>query len=307
MATDFKGKSIVSIKELTKEEILHILDVAKSLDENPQPTLLKGKILATLFFEPSTRTRLSFESAMYRLGGSVLGFADSSVSSVSKGETVADTAKIISNYCDIIAVRHPVPGTAKIFSQYAIVPVINAGDGPNQHPTQTLLDLYTIKKAKGKLEDLTIGFLGDLKYGRTVHSLTHAMMHFGAKFYYISPKSLSMPEEHLKELDGAGIEYHETEDFYGTLKHLDILYDTRIQKERFLDPMEYEKHKGVYVVDKKIIPYAKKDLKILHPLPRVDELSPELDDTEYAIYFQQAKNGIPVREALLALALGAIK
>ena len=307
MATDFKGKSIVSIKELTKEEILHILDVAKSLDENPQPTLLKGKILATLFFEPSTRTRLSFESAMYRLGGGVIGFADSSVSSVSKGETVADTAKIISNYCDIIAVRHPVPGTAKIFSQHASVPVINAGDGPNQHPTQTLLDLYTIKKAKGKLEDLTIGFLGDLKYGRTVHSLTHAMMHFGAKFYYISPKSLSMPEENLKELDDAGIEYHKTEDFYGTLKHLDILYDTRIQKERFLDPMEYEKHKGVYVVDKKIIPYAKKDLKILHPLPRVDELSPELDDTEYAIYFQQAKNGIPVREALLALALGAIK
>jgi aspartate carbamoyltransferase catalytic subunit len=304
---EFKGRDIISITDFSREEILHILDVAKSIEENPSPTLLNGTILASLFFEPSTRTRLSFESAMYRLGGKVLGFADAAISSISKGETLADTARIVSTYCDVIAVRHPVVGTAKVFADNADVPVINAGDGPNQHPTQTLLDLYTIRKAKGRMDGLTVGFLGDLKYGRTVHSLVSALSLFGTKFYFVSPHSLAMPEEQLKELRDAGIEYHETEDFYSSLRHFDILYDTRIQKERFLDPAEYEKHKGIYVVDRRIIGYAKKDLKILHPLPRVDELSPELDNTPYALYFQQAKNGIPVREALLALVLGAVK
>ncbi len=302
----FKGRNLISIMDLSKDEILHILKIAKHIEQNPNPVLLNDRILASLFFEPSTRTRLSFESAMYRLGGKVLGFADSNIASISKGESLADTARIISTYCDIIAIRHPVSGTASIFAQNASVPVINAGDGTNQHPTQTLLDLYTIQKSKGKIENLTVGFLGDLKYGRTVHSLVNALSKFNAKFYFISPKSLSMPDNFLKELDKEGIEYHETDEFYSTLKHLDILYDTRIQKERFLDPEEYEKNKGIYIVDKRIIGYAKPDMKILHPLPRVDELSPELDNTEYALYFQQAKNGIPVRQALLALLLGKI-
>ncbi len=304
---DFEGRDIISINDFTKEEILYVLKIAKNLEEKPMPNLLNDKILAALFFEPSTRTRLSFESSMYRLGGKVLGFSDVGISSISKGETLADTAKIINNYCDVIAIRHPVAGSAKVFADNSQVPVINAGDGANQHPTQTLLDLYTIQKAKGKLENLTIGFLGDLKYGRTVHSLVTALMKFNAKFYFISPKSLSMPQDQIKELGEAGIKFTETDDFYGSLKDLDILYDTRIQKERFLDPLEYEKLKGSYVVDKRIIKFTKKDLKILHPLPRVDELSPELDNTPYALYFQQAKNGIPVREALLALVLGKIK
>ncbi|KHO46062.1 MAG: aspartate carbamoyltransferase catalytic subunit [archaeon GW2011_AR3] len=302
----FKGRDIISIDSLSKEDILHILEVAHGLETKPRPTLLNGMILASVFIEPSTRTRLSFESAMYRLGGKVLGFGDASLTSMTKGESLADTARITSTYCDVIAVRHPTPGTAQIFADNADVPVINAGDGPNQHPTQTLLDMYTIKKAKGKLDNLTVGFLGDLKYGRTVHSLVTALSHFKPRFYFVSPRSLAMPPEQIKTLDSQGIEYHETDDFYGTLKHFDILYDTRIQKERFLDPAEYEKHKGVYVVDKRIIEFAKKDMKILHPLPRVDELSPELDDTPYALYFQQARNGIPVRQALLALVLGKI-
>ncbi len=303
---DFKGRSIVSIKDLSKEEIMYILKTAKSIEENPQPALLKGKILAALFFEPSTRTRLSFESAMYRLGGQVLGFADANITSISKGETLADTARIISTYCDVVAMRHPVAGTAQIFADNASVPVINGGDGANQHPTQTLLDLYTIQKSKGRLENLTVGFLGDLKYGRAVHSLAHALSLFDVKLYFISPKSLRMPDEDMEHLKKSGLEFHETDDFYGTLKHLDILYDTRIQRERFLDPEEYEKHKGVYIVDRRIEKFAKPDMKILHPLPRVDELSPELDDTPYALYFQQAKNGIPIRQALLALVLGKI-
>jgi aspartate carbamoyltransferase catalytic subunit len=304
---DFEGRDIISIKDFSKEEMLHILDVANKLENKPEPTLLNDKILAALFFEPSTRTRLSFESSMFRLGGKVLGFANANITSISKGESLADTAKIISTYCDVIAIRHPTAGTAKTFADNSEVPVINAGDGPNQHPTQTLLDMYTIKKSKGRLENLQIGFLGDLKYGRTVHSLVEAMVHFKPTFHFISPSSLALPEEQLKELDAANVEYHVTDDFYGSLKNLDILYDTRIQKERFLDPEEYEKHKGVYIVDKRIIKFAKKDLKILHPLPRVDELSPELDNTPYALYFQQARNGLPVRQALLALVTGRIK
>ena len=304
---NFKNRDIVSIRDFTKEEILHILKTAKIMDTKPNPDLLQGKILATLFFEPSTRTRLSFESAMNKLGGRVIGFASAQVSSTSKGESLSDSVKIVEGYSDVIVMRHSIEGAARLAAESTNIPVINAGDGANQHPTQTFLDIYTILKSKGTLEGLSVGFLGDLKYGRTVHSLVHALSHFNTKMYFISPPSLRMPKEDIEYLKSKKIKFVEEDNLLKVSKKLDVLYNTRIQKERFPDPLDYEKVKGVYVLDKGFLDHIKPGLKILHPLPRVDELSPELDNTENAAYFEQARNGVPVRQALLALVLGAAK
>jgi len=300
---EFKGKNIISIRDLSKEDILHILNVAKEMDKKEHPSLLKGKILATLFFEPSTRTRLSFESAMHRLGGDIIGFADAKISSVSKGESLWDSVKVIGKYSDVIVIRHPMEGAARLASEATGVPVINGGDGANQHPTQTLLDLYTIQKNKTRLDNLTIGFLGDLKYSRTVHSLMHALKHFNTTMYFISPKSLCMPKDYLEELNEDGITFYETENLSEVIGNLDVLYSTRIQRERFPNQGEYQKVKDFYKLEKSMLKDVKPDLKILHPLPRVDELNKNIDTEKYAVYFQQVANGIPVRQALLSLVL----
>ena len=303
----YKDRNIISIGDFSKEELLHFLEVAERFEKEDFSDLLKGKILATLFFEPSTRTRLSFTSAMEQLGGQVLGFATPGVTSVKKGETLWDTIKITEQYADVIAIRHSIEGGARLAAEAASIPVLNAGDGANQHPTQTLLDLYTIKKARGTLDGLSIGMLGDLKYGRTVHSLTTALSHFKTNFFFIAPDALKMPDEYLEELDKKGLKYTETDDLLSVSKKLDILYVTRIQQERFPDPMEYNKYKDVYKLDKSLLKHVKKDMKIMHPLPRVGEINPDLDDTPHAIYSEQAGNGIPVRKALLALVLGKVK
>ncbi|MFH1642860.1 MAG: aspartate carbamoyltransferase [Nanoarchaeota archaeon] len=303
----FKGRDILSIRDLSKKEILHILEIAKKIERKTDINLLKGKVMASLFFEPSTRTRLSFYAAMEQLGGQVLGFATTASTSIKKGESLFDTIKMVEQYADMIVIRHPGEGAARLASEAATVPVINAGDGANQHPTQTLLDLYTIQKTKGRLNNLTIGFCGDLKYGRTVHSLTIALMHFNANLYFIAPDSLQMPEEYLEELRNNKISYKQVAKLNDALPHLDVLYMTRIQQERFPDPLEYQKLKGVYEIGLEILESSKKDIKIMHPLPRVGEIKPELDNTPNAVYFEQAGNGVHVRKALLALITGKIK
>ncbi|NQV08745.1 aspartate carbamoyltransferase [Candidatus Woesearchaeota archaeon] len=303
---DFKGKDIISIRDFSKEEILHILKTTERMEKENFSNLLNGKIMGSLFFEPSTRTRLSFGSAMNGLGGTVIGFSDPKQSSAAKGESLPDAMKITEGYCDVIVMRHYLEGAARLAAESANVPVINAGDGANQHPTQTFLDLYTILKYKKKLDGLTVGFLGDLKYGRTVHSLVHALAYFNVKLVFISPDSLRMPPDDLEELKKKGIGFKEIEKFNSHIKDLDVIYATRIQKERFPDQMDYEKVKDAFILDKSILKGAKKDLIILHPLPRVNELNYDLDDTENAVYFDQAKNGVPVRKALLALVLGKI-
>ncbi|MBU0615332.1 MAG: aspartate carbamoyltransferase [Nanoarchaeota archaeon] len=304
---DFKGKDIISIRDFCKKDILHILEVAKNMEEKSDPNLLSGKVMASLFFEPSTRTRLSFESAMNHLGGRVIGFADAGVTSASKGETLWDTIKMVEQYSDVIVQRHLIEGAARLAAEAALIPVINAGDGANQHPTQTLLDLYTMLKTKGKLEGLNIGLCGDLKYGRTIHSLAIAMMDFKTKLYFIAPDELQMPKVYLEELKEKGVEFVKAKRIEDVSKELDVLYMTRIQKERFADPIEYERLKGVYQIGLDLLDISKKDLKIMHPLPRVDEIKPELDKTPNAVYFEQAGNGLHVRKALLALVLGKVK
>ncbi len=303
----FKGRDLISIRDLSKSDILSILSAAKALEKDPQPNLMKNKVMASLFFEPSTRTRLSFSSAMERMGGKVLGFESAEVTSITKSETLWDTIKMVNHYADVIVQRHSVEGAARLSAEAADVPVINAGDGANQHPSQTLLDLYTIQKEKGKIDNLTIGFVGDLKYGRTVHSLCIALSHFRTRICFISPEALQMPKSYLEELDSKKIPYTVEEDIYASLKDLDILYMTRIQKERFPDPVEYNKLKGCYRIDKELLTHAKKDVRILHPLPRVDEISTDVDGTPNAAYFRQAGNGIPVRQAILALLTGVIQ
>lgn len=300
------GRDIVSIKDFSKEDILQVLDKAAEIEKNRSQyaSQLHGKVMAALFFEPSTRTRLSFESAMHRLGGSVIGFAEPSMTSISKGETFEDTIRIIDGYCDVIVMRHPEVGSARLAADVAKVPVINAGDGAHEHPTQTFGDLFTIKKSIGRLDNLTVGFLGDLKYGRTVHSLAFALSHFNPTFYFISHKSLKMPEDDLKELDKRGAKYYEEEDLLKVSGKLDVLYVTRIQKERFLNPEEYQQVKGIYQIDPSFLKHTKPELKILHPLPRIDEINPQLDKAKQSIYFEQAHNGIPVRMALLSMVLG---
>lgn len=302
----FKGRDIVSIRDFTKGDLLHVLKVSKEM-EGDKPELLAGKILATLFFEPSTRTRLSFESAMCRLGGKIIGFSDEKVSSVKKGETIWDTAKMAERYSDVIVIRTPIEGSARLAAEATSVPVINGGDGANQHPTQTLLDLYTIQKAKKNIDGLKIGFLGDLKYGRTVHSMAIALSYWKVDLYFIAPDALQMPDHYMKDLKEVGIKCYQTDDVFAVSENLDILYVTRIQQERFPDPMEYEKYKNAYRLDRSLLSHIKENLKIMHPLPRVGEISPELDETKHAIYFEQAGNGVTVRKALLALVLGKVE
>ena len=293
-------KSLISIQDFSKEEILHILELAKGFEENPSSKILDGKVIASLFFEPSTRTRLSFETAINRLGARVIGFSDASNTSVSKGETLNDTIHMVSNYVDLIVMRHPLEGSARFASEVASVPVVNAGDGANQHPSQTLLDLYTIMQTQGTLDGLTINMVGDLKYGRTTHSLLQALSHFNTKFIFTAPEELKMPTEYKKFLDAKGIEYYETTSLENGLNDCDILYMTRVQQERFTDLMEYEKVKDVYKLEASMLGHVRDNMKILHPLPRVGEITEDVDDTKYAYYFKQAENGLYVRMAIIS-------
>ena len=290
-------RHLISIDDLSKDDIVYILDKAEEFEEvarGKKSNILDGKILANLFFEPSTRTRMSFEVAMKRLGGEVLNMTAQEASSIAKGETLADTIRVVSKYADAIVIRHPLEGSARLAAEFSEVPVINAGDGAGQHPTQTLLDLYTIRK-ESRLEGLKIALLGDLKYSRTVHSLIKALTLFNAKIYLISPESLRLPEEFLEELDG-DIEISNLEDIIG---EIDVLYVTRIQKERFPDEEEYRKVAGSYKITPEVLKDAKEDLIIMHPLPRVDEIDPAVDRTKHAKYFDQAFYGVPVRMAIL--------
>lgn len=299
-----KSRSLVSINDYSKEEILKILKIAADFEAKPEPDLLNGKVISTLFYEPSTRTRLSFESAVSRLGGRIVGFTDASSSSVSKGESLKDTIMTVSNYSDLIVMRHPLEGSALYASEVSGVPVVNAGDGANQHPTQTLLDLYSILKTQGTLENLNIFLVGDLKYGRTVHSLLMAMTHFNTTFNFISPQELQMPDEYKLYLDELGLKYYEHTDFTEIISRADIIYMTRVQRERFSDPMEYEKVKNIYVLRYAMLENTKPNLKILHPLPRVNEIHPDVDKSEKAYYFTQALNGVYTRQAIIASILG---
>lgn len=301
-----KNKSLVSINDFTKEECLRIIELAGEFEKNPVQDILKGKVVATLFFEPSTRTRLSFESAVNKLGGRIIGFSETASTSVSKGESLKDTIKTVANYSDLIVMRHPIEGSARYASEVSQVPLVNAGDGANQHPTQTLLDLFSIKKTQGTLENLNICMVGDLKYGRTVHSLLIAMSDFNATFNFISPKTLQMPNEYKKLLDEKGLKYYEHEEINDTFKHADIVYVTRVQKERFSDPIDYEKVKNAFIVKNKMLEGTKPNLKVMHPLPRVNEIDTDVDDNEKAYYFQQAKNGVYTRQAIVASILGLI-
>lgn len=299
-----KSRSLVSIDDLNTDEILKILDLAEEFERDPVQKLLEGKVIATLFFEPSTRTRLSFESAVNRLGGKIVGFADSSCSSVSKGETLNDTILTVNNYCDLIVIRHPIEGSARYASEIATVPVINAGDGANQHPTQTLLDLFSIRKTQGTLDNLNIFMVGDLKYGRTVHSLMMAMSRWNTTFNFIAPEELKMPDEFKLYLENMGLKYYEHSDFTDIVSKADIIYMTRVQKERFSDPMEYEKVKNVYVLRNSMLKGTKPNMRILHPLPRVNEIHKDVDSNPKAYYFEQALNGVYTRQAILCSLLG---
>ena len=297
-------KSLISIGDFSKEEILHVLETAREFEQNKEQKFLEGKVIASLFFEPSTRTRLSFETAINRLGAKVIGFSDASNTSQSKGETLKDTIKMVSNYVDMIVMRHPLEGSSRYASEVASVPVVNAGDGANQHPSQTLLDLYSIMQTQGRLDSLTINMVGDLKYGRTTHSLLQAMSHFNPKFIFTSPEELKMPKEYKTFLDSKGIAYEETTSLEDHLNDCDILYMTRVQQERFTDPMEYERVKDVNRLSASMLTDVKENMKILHPLPRITEIDQDVDDTPYAYYFKQAENGLYVRMAIISYLLG---
>jgi len=305
---EFEGRDIISIKDFSREEIDYIFKIAQAMESvaTKGSDLLRGKILATLFFEPSTRTRLSFEAAMHKLGGSAIGFAEAEIASVKKGENLADTVRTVENYADIIAIRHPLEGAARLAAEFAKVPIINGGSGAEEHPTQALLDLYTINKEKKKIDGLKIALVGDLRYGRTVHSLAYAFSLYNIELYLISPETLKMRREVLQTIKDK-ISVTEKTSLDRIVPLMDVLYITRIQKERFPDPAEYAKVKGSYKIDLETLKEAKRDLVILHPLPRVDEIASEVDKTSYARYFQQVWNGIVVRMALLSLILGAVK
>lgn len=301
-----KNKSLVSITDYSKDEILRIIELAAYFEKNRNQDLLKGKVVSTLFFEPSTRTRLSFETAINRLGGRVIGFSDANSSSASKGESLKDTIKMVSRYADLIIMRHPLEGSAKFASEQSEVPIINAGDGANQHPSQTLLDLYSIQKTQGKLDDLNIFMVGDLKYGRTVHSLLMALAHFNPIFNFIAPEELQMPDEYKRFCKKKDIPFFEHSEFTDIISVADILYITRVQKERFNDPIEYEKVKNVYVLRNHMLENTKPNLKVLHPLPRVNEIHEDVDNNPKAYYFQQAENGVYARMAIIASVLGLV-
>ncbi|MBU0755075.1 MAG: aspartate carbamoyltransferase [Planctomycetes bacterium] len=299
----FKDRRIISMRDFTKTDILRTLEIATRF-EGYRGDMLKGRVLGSLFFEPSTRTRLSFDSAMKRLGGTVIGFSDTKGTSSEKGESLVDTIKVVEGYCDAILIRHPLEGAARLAAESTSLPVINGGDGSNQHPTQTFLDIYTINKFKGRLEDLTIAFLGDLQYGRTVHSLVETMMHFNPRVYLVSPPSLSLPGYIVDELKEKNVFFQEAGDILAIDDHIDIIYATRIQRERFPDPMEYEKVQNAYQLDMSTLAQLKSDAAVMHPLPRCNEINVNVDRYPGSLYFEQAHNGVIMRMALLALLMG---
>ena len=306
-AKSFAGRDIVSIRDLSREEIDHILDMADVMEPLARngSDMLQGKIMATMFFEPSTRTRLSFESAMARLGGTSLGFAESKGTSVEKGENLADTVRVVENYADVLVVRHPLEGAARMAAEFSKMPVINAGSGAEEHPTQALLDLYTMRKELGRIDGLNIGLVGDLRYGRTVHSLAYALSQYKVNLFLISPETLKMRKEVLEEVSKQ-VGVKETASFAQYLRELDVVYMTRVQKERFADLAEYEKVKGSYRLTGEELTRAKKSSIVMHPLPRLDEVSPDVDSTAHAKYFPQVGYGVVLRMALLALVLGVL-
>ncbi|MFH1159962.1 MAG: aspartate carbamoyltransferase [bacterium] len=302
-----KNKSLISINDFTREEHIRILDLAEAFERQPTQRILEDFVVASLFFEPSTRTRLSFESAASRLGAQLIGFSEPASTSLQKGESLRDTIRTISNYSDIIIMRHPREGSARFASEISSVPVINAGDGSNQHPTQTLLDLYSIRKTQGTLDNLHIAFVGDLKYGRTVHSLVMACCNYNTTFHLVSPPDLKLPSSvkiHIKE---KCLSYYQYTDMLEVIPKVDIIYMTRIQKERFSDPIDYEKVKNSYILRESMLEPAKPTMRILHPLPRVNEIAIDVDQNPKAYYFTQALNGVFVREALLASILGVVE
>lgn len=297
--------NFVTIADLSKEKILYMIKLAQEFEKHPNREILKGKVVATLFFEPSTRTRLSFETAANRLGARVIGFSDAKVTSATKGETLKDTILMVSNYADAIVMRHYIEGAAQYASEVAPIPIINAGDGAHQHPSQCMLDLYSIYKTQGTLENLNICLVGDLKYGRTVHSLIMAMRHFNPTFHFIAPKELAMPNEYKIYCKEHNIKYVEHTAFNEKIiNEADILYMTRVQKERFSDLMEYEKVKNVYILKNDMLNNSRDNMKILHPLPRVNEIEYEVDTNPHAYYIQQAQNGLYAREAIICDVLG---
>jgi aspartate carbamoyltransferase catalytic subunit len=307
---DFKGKDIISITDFSKSDINVILKYAQKMvpyaKGKEYTRILDGKVLSSLFFEPSTRTRLSFESAMNRLCGRVIGFADPTATSQKKGETLADTIRMADAYSDIIVLRHHLEGAARLAAEFAEAPVINAGDGTGRHPTQCLLDLFTIQTEKKHIEGQKVVLLGDLKYGRTVHSLAYALSLYGAELAFVSPKSLQMPKEVVNECKEQGVNPFSTSKLEKVIHDADVLYVTRIQRERFPDAEEYTRVVGSYQINKAMLSNVKEDLIIMHPLPRVTEISPEIDATPHALYFKQAFNGVPVRMALLSLVTGVM-
>ena len=298
-------RSFVTIANLSREKLLYLISMAQEFEKRPNRKILDGRVVATLFFEPSTRTRLSFETAANRLGARVIGFTDPKVTSSTKGETLKDTIMMVSNYADVIVMRHYLEGAARYASEVSPVPVVNAGDGANQHPSQTMLDLYSIYKTQGTLDNLNIYLVGDLKYGRTVHSLIMAMRHFNPTFHFIAPKELAMPEEYKLYCREHGIRFEEHEDFNAdVIAGADILYMTRVQRERFTDLMEYERVKDVYILRANMLHKAKDNMKILHPLPRVNEIAYDVDNDPHAYYFEQARNGLYARQAIISDVLG---
>lgn len=300
-----ENRSLVTIANLSKEKIMYLIQMAQEFEKRPNRKILDNKVVATLFFEPSTRTRLSFETAANRLGARVIGFTDPKVTSSSKGETLKDTIMMVSNYADVIVMRHYLEGAARYASEVAPVPIVNAGDGANQHPSQTMLDLYSIYKTQGTLENLNIYLVGDLKYGRTVHSLIMAMRHFNPTFHFIAPKELAMPEEYKIYCQKHGIKYEEHEEFNSeVISQADILYMTRVQRERFTDLMEYERVKDVYILRADMLKDSRPNMKILHPLPRVNEIAYDVDNNPHAYYFEQAHNGLFARQAIICDVLG---
>jgi len=299
-----KNKHLISITDFSKQEYIKILDLAEGFEKQTVQDIANGKVVATLFFEPSTRTRLSFESAANRLGAKIIGFTDASSSSTSKGESLSDTIKTVCCYADLIVMRHNLEGAARLASEVATVPIINAGDGANQHPTQCMLDLYSIRKTQNTLDNLNIALVGDLKYGRTVHSLVEAMCNFNTTFHLISPVSLKLPSSVKMHIKENNLKYYQYTEIQEAIDKVDILYMTRVQRERFLDIQDYEKVKNTYILEQSMLEKSKPNLKILHPLPRVNEIHTNVDNTKQAYYFQQAQNGVYVRQALIAAILG---
>ena len=302
--SNLKGRNLISITDFSKEEYIQVLDIAEGFEKNPKQKILSDKVVATLFFEPSTRTRLSFESAANQLGARIIGFSDPGGTSVQKGESLHDTIVMVSSYSDLIVMRNPKEGSSRYASEVASVPVINAGDGANQHPTQCMLDLYSIRKTQGTLDNLQIAMVGDLKYGRTVHSLVQAMCNFNATFHLVSPIELKLPSSVKMSIKDAGLKYYQYTDLKDVIPTADIIYMTRVQRERFPDQMEYERVKDSCILTASMLKGCKDNMRILHPLPRVNEITTDVDSTPYAYYFQQAQNGVYVRQALMAAILG---